>query len=447
MINIEKYITETIWKGLNVLRGHLDLGIAQGVLRELLFLKLLNIEINKDSYFEEKIDGRIQFNNAEELFAQLNEFIKRNTILQELFEDIYNVRKNSDYRVLDSVIDILNDIDFNNEEFELDILFRNFLDNSSKSKYSINITTSPSIRVLISELLRNREIKDLYNPTIGYGSLSLQVASKHRGVNIYGQDINSEVIRICKMQLILDKRIEDLDNINQGNTIIDPHNIEGNELHKFDCIVCNPPYGVRDWGYEEILNYDKYNRFHRGMPSKSLGDYAFITHVIESLSSDGIAIMVEPAGVLFREGAEGLLRQKLVEENIIDTIIALPNNMMFGTAIPVNLIIFNKAKKEKDTLFIDVTKEVVVNKVLTTLSNKMVEKVAKVYEERLDIEGFSRKVDIEEIQNNNFNLKVQRYIEEISEKEALDIKDIGKEIEYLTVKLQEIQAEINQFFK
>lgn len=447
MVDIEKYIAELTWKGLNVLRGHLDLGIAEGVLRELLFLKLLNGAVDRDSYFKERIDGILQFNNAEELFGQLNEFIENNQVLDGLFEDIYNVSNNSDYRVLDSVIDILNDIDYDNEKIELDILFRNFLDSSSKSKYSISITTSPSIRALISKLLSNREIKDLYNPTIGYGSLSLEVASNHRGVNIYGQDINSEVVRICKMQLILDKRIEDLDNIIQGNTIINPGNVEGNELRKFDCIVCNPPYGVKDWGYEEILNYDKYNRFHRGMPSKSLGDYAFITQVIESLTSDGIAIMVEPTGILFREGAEGVLRQKLVEENIIDTVIALPNNMMFGTAIPVNLIIFNKGKRENDILFIDVAKEVMVNKVLTTLSNEMVEKVTKVYEERLDIEGFSRKVGIEEIQNNNFNLNVQRYIEEIIEKEALDIKEIGKEIEELTVKLQEIQSEINQFFR
>ena len=120
---------------------------------------------------------------------------------------------------------------------------------------------------------------------------------------------------------------------------------------------------------------------------------------------------------------------------------------MFGTDITLNLLKFNKAKKENDVLFIDVAKEVMVNKVLTTLSNEMVEKIVKVYKERLEIEGFSRKVDIEEIQDNNFNLNVQRYIEEISEKEDLDIKEIGKEIEYLTVKLQEIQVEINQFFR
>lgn len=446
MVDIEKHIAETTWKGLNVLRGHLDLGIAQGVLRELLFLKLLNSEINMDNYFEQRIYGTIQFNNTEELFTQLDEFIKKNPILQGLFEDIYSVRNNNDYRFLDNVISILNDIDFDDKDIKLDILFRNFLDISPKLKSSIN-TTSPSIRGLISELLKNREIKDLYNPSIGYGSLSLEVASNHKGINIYGQDINNEMIRICKMQLILDKRIEELDNINQGNTIVNPGNIDENGLRKFDCIVCDPPYGLRDWGYEEILNYDQYNRFHRGMPSKSLGDYAFITHVIESLNIDGVAIMVEPAGVLFREGAEGLLRQKLVEENLIDTVIALPNNMMFGTTIAVNLIIFNKEKKEENILFIDVAKEVMVNKVLTTLSEIIVKKVAKVYEERLDIKGFSRRVDIDEIQLNNFNLNIQRYIEDVIEKEDLDINEIGKEIEYLTVKLQGIQSEINKFFK
>lgn len=145
---------------------------------------------------------------------------------------------------------------------------------------------------------------------------------------------------------------------------------------------------------------------------------------------------MKPAGVLFREGAEGILRQKFVEENLIDTDNShSPNNMMFGTAIPVNLIVFNKAKKEKDILFIDVAKEVMVNKVLTTLSEEMVKRIVKVYEERIDIGGFSRKVDIDEIQLNNFNLNIQRYIEDVNEKEALDIKEIGKEIEYLTSKI------------
>lgn len=446
MVNIEKHIAERAWKGLNILRGHLEIGIAQGVLRELLFLRLLNIGINMDTYFQERISGKIEFNNTEELFAQLNKLIDTNQILDGLFQDIYNVRNNDGYEFLDNVISMLNEIDVNSEDIELDKIFRNFLDISPKLKSLVN-TTSPSIRELISQLLNNREMKDLYNPCIGYGSLSLQVASNHKNVGIYGQDINSDMLRICKMQLILSKRIKELANIKSGNTIINPGNIEESGLRKFDCIVCDPPYALRDWGYDEILKGDKYNRFHRGIPSKSIGDYAFITHVIESLNSNGVAIMVEPSGVLFREGAEGALRRKFIEEKIIDAVIALPNNMMFGTAIPVNLIIFNRTKKEKDILFIDVAKDVMVNKVLTTLSEKTIEKVVKVYKERLDIEGLSKKASIEEIEKNNFNLNIQRYIEDRNEKETLDIKEIRKEIEYLTEKLQGIQKEINKFFR
>lgn len=446
MVNIEKHIAERAWKGLNVLRGHLEIGIAQGVLRELLFLRLLNIGINRYTYFQERISGRIEFNNTEELFVQLNKFIDTNAILDGLFQDIYNVRNDDDYEFLDNVILMINEIDVNSEDIELDKIFRNFLDISPKLKSFVN-TTSPSIRELISQLLNDREMKDLYNPCIGYGSLSLQAAANHKNVSIYGQDINSDMLRICKMQLILNKRIEDLANIKSGNTIINPGNVEENGLRKFDCIVCDPPYALRDWGYDEILKGDKYNRFHRGIPSKSIGDYAFITHVIESLNNNGIAIIVEPSGVLFREGAEGVLRQKFIEENIIDAVIALPNNMMFGTPIPVNLIIFNRAKKENDILFIDVAKEVMVNKVLTTLSDETIEKVVKVYEERLDIQAFSKKVSIEEIEKNNFNLNIQRYVEDKNEKEILDIKEIGKEIEYLTEKLQGIQKEINKFFR
>lgn len=444
MVNIERYTAEIAWKSLNILRGHLGPRIAQELTTELLFIKLLNCETNRYTYFQERINGRLEFNNTEELFTKIDEFIKKNPILDGLFESIYSIRNDNDYRFLDNVISLLNEIDLTDKEIDLVMLFKNFLDVTTEIKSSMN-TTSPSIRKLISQLLSSIDMKDLYNPCIGYGNLSLQVASKHNKINIYGQDINNEMVKICKMQLILDKRIEDLVNIKQGSAIINPSNIERNKLRKFDCIVCDPPHGLKDWGYDEIVNYDKYNRFYRGLPSKSLGDYAFITHVIESLNNNGIAIMVEPTGVLFREGAEGVLRQKFIEENLIDTIITLPNNMMFGTAIPVNLIIFNKAKKEKDILFIDVAKEVMVNKVLTTLTDEEIEKIVNVYKERLDIKGFSRNVSIEEIKSNNFNLSIQRYIELEDEKEILNIRDIVIEFEDLTEKLQGIQKEINKF--
>lgn len=446
VINVEKYVVGLTFRGFNLLRGNLEIGMAEGTFRELFFLHLLNLSIEKEDYFKEKISGKIYMNNSKELFASLNKFIENNNFLEGIFDYLYTFKEEKDYRVLDGVLDILKDFK-NVEGLDLSLAFRCFLDILFRSKRQDLSTTSPSIRSLIRELLREREIKEIYDPAIGYGSLSLEVASLHSKASIYGQDINCEVIKVCKMQFILDKRIGDLDNLTEGNTIINPGNVYENKLKKFDCVVCNPPYGVRGWGYEELLNKDDYNRFHRGMPSKSLGDYAFIIQAIESLKDCGIGVMVEPSGVLFREGAEGVLRTDIVLENLIDAIITLPNNMMYGTTIQGNLIIFNKHKKNEDIFFIDASREALPNKLLNTLSEESIEKIVKVYEERIEIEGFSRRVSLEEIKENNFNLITQRYVEEVMEKEYLDNEEIEKRIEELTERLKEIDLEINKFFK
>ncbi|MBU3135576.1 SAM-dependent methyltransferase [Clostridium gasigenes] len=449
MINIEKYIADNVWKGLDVLRGYLDVDVAQGVFKELLFIKLLNDELKKENkYFTDRIDGVLDFdkiiNNYEEFFNELDKFISSNEILNGLLVDIYRLKDTKEYRLLGQSIHLLNQIN-NDNEVESGVLFRYFLDLTLKSR-KVEVTTSLSINLLIRELLACVKMESIYDPTIGTSNLIVEVASKHENVQVYGQDINNDMIRTCKMLLILDKRIDDVFNIYQGNTIVNPGNIEEGQLQRFDCIVCNPPFGLKDWGYNEVANFDKYNRFHRGLPSKSLADYAFITHVVESLSDSGIAIMIEPSGVLFREGAEGSIREKLIQENIIDCIISLPNNMMYGTALPVNLIIFNKMKSTEETLFIDLTKEAEVSKILTTFTEETICKISNVYNQRLEIDGLSRKVNIDEIKANNWNLNVQRYIEIKTEREELDGVKICYDIEKLQARLMNIQSEIKNYF-
>lgn len=449
MINIEKYIADNVWKGLDVLRGYLDVDVAQGVFKELLFIKLLNDELKKENrYFTDRIDRILDFdkimNNYEEFFNELDKFISSNEILNGLLVDIYRLKDTEEYRLLGQSIQLLNQIN-NDNEVGAGVLFRYFLDLTHKGR-KVEVTTSLSINLLIRELLACVKMESIYDPTIGTSNLIVEVASKHENVQVYGQDINNDMIRTCKMLLILDKRIDDVSNIYQGNTIVNPGNIEEGKLQRFDCIVCSPPFGLRDWGYNEVANFDKYNRFHRGLPSKSLADYAFITHVVESLNDSGIAIMIEPSGVLFREGAEGAIREKLIQENIIDCIIYLPNNMMYGSALPVNLIIFNKKKSSEKTLFIDLTKEAEVSKILTTFTEETISKISNVYNQRLEIDGLSRKVNIDEIKANNWNLNVQRYIEIKTEREELDSVKICHDIEKLQVRLMSIQSEIKNYF-
>lgn len=447
MVDIEKIIVDKLWKGLNILRGYLELNVAQRLFRELLFIKLLNDELRKgNEYFIDRVNGILNLDicidKIEIIFNELRDFINSNEYLDGLIVEIFRLEESKDYKILRELLDLLNSID-NNTELKSSVLYKYFLDLTFKNNKR-EVTSSPGINQLVSSLLEEKEIESIYDPAIGTGLLTLDVASNHNNVKIYGQDINREMLSICKMLLILDERIEDIENISEGNTIVNPGNVKEDKLQKFDCIVCNPPFGLKDWGYNEVVSYDKFDRFHRGFPSRSLADYAFITHAVESLNDNGVAVMIEATGVLFREGAEGIIREKLIDENLIDCIIALPNNMMYGTAIPVNLMIFNKNKKTEDVLFIDISKEVDVNKVLTTINNETINKVVKIYNERLEIQGLSKKVYEAEIKENNCNLNVQRYIEEYIEKEVLDINEINSNINNLRNKLANIQERLDE---
>lgn len=447
MADIEKIISDIIWKEFNNLRGYVDLRTSENILRELLFFKLLIDQLRHgNKYFCERINGAISLDvNIEDMsmfYVELNKFISSNECLSELSYEIFNVQKKIDNKLMIEIIRLINSVDTVIDR-KPSLIFMILLNSEFRGSKS-EIITSPSINKLISSLLKNKDIHEIYDPTIGTGMLALDVASSHENIRIYGQDINRKMINICKMLLILDERIEDLSNIAEGNTIINPGHIENNNLKKFQCIVGNPPFGLKDWGYNEIVNNDIYNRFHRGLPSRSLADYAFISHVIESLSDTGIAIMIENTGVLFKEGAEGTIRKSIIEENLIDMIIALPNNMMYGTAIPVNLMIFNKNKKTDDILFIDVSNMVQSSKVLTSFTDNDIEKIVKIYNERSEIEGTSKRVSLKEIEDNSYNLTVGRYVNIHAEKEEIDINEIGCNIEELNIKLQDIQNKIKK---
>lgn len=450
MADIEKIIAQKLWEKLNILRGYVDERFAQSICSELLFIKLLKDQLNSgNEYFVQRIKGQVNLNEYEEdteIFLQsLKEFIENNEFLKELSFSIFQLNDESKNKLVYEILKAFNSIDAVTEE-KPSVIFKYFVNKILINSISGGVT-SPSVNKLISTLLENVNMNTIYDPTIGSGVLISDVVESHDNVKLYGQDINKDILNTCRMLLILDERIDDVFNIAEGNTIVNPGHIEDNKLKKFDCIVSNPPFGLKGWGNVEILENDIFNRFHRGMPPRSSGDYAFISHVIESLDENGTAVMVENAGVLFREGAEGVIRQKLVEENVIDSIIALPNNMMYGTAIPVNLIIFKKNKKTDDILFIDAGKEIQFNKVLTCLTDKNIDDIAKIYNERTEIEGLSKRVSINEIENNNYNLITGRYIKVKIEKEELDINELGKNIEELNSKLKEIQYKMNEILR
>lgn len=430
-INIEDVLGNTLNKGLNVLRGRYAIEQSIPIMLECLFLDLHSHEVRG---LRKKI-----------LSQEAYELLKTDKLLKDILNDVFKILNNDDSKVFTDLMKSFEDKEykklFNHYkkstifELSMELLYKN-----SGFYYK----TSHNLNKLIARTIKNKKFKSLYDPTIGTGTLAIEAAYGHKGVKISGQEIYQGSLNVCKMLLILDDRIDDINNIHLGNTITNPSHVKNDTISKFDCIVCDPPMGLRDWGHSEVQE-DKFNRFERGLPPKAFADYAFISHIVKSLDEKGMAVIVVSSGVLFRDGKEGVIRQSLIKENLVDCVIALPNNMMHNTALPVNLLILNKNKKTKDILFIDVAKNVESSRTLTILSEDIIEKVGETYENYLEEEGFSKLINISEIKSNKFNLSVNRYIIEIEEEESVDISIIKEDISQLEKKLRDIQKEIKMY--
>lgn len=223
---------------------------------------------------------------------------------------------------------------------------------------------------------------------------------------------------------------------------------------RFDTQVCNPPFSLKKWGAENAES-DKYNRFWRGVPPKDKGDYAFITHMVETAKpKTGRIAVIVPHGVLFRGGAEGKIREQLLKENIIDTVIGLPAGLFQTTGIPVAILIIDRSRErgganenKKDILFIEASKEYKPGKAQNILTEEHIEKIYNTYKERKEIEKFSRLVMPEEIQENDFNLNITRYVDTFVEEEPIDIKANLKELAELEPELQKLEKQMHEYLK
>lgn len=233
---------------------------------------------------------------------------------------------------------------------------------------------------------------------------------------------------------------------------------------KFDTVVANPPFSLDKWGKVEdkdgektTVSYDpetdKYNRFWRGVPPKSKGDWAFISHMIETLNEHGKAGVVVPHGVLFRGASEGKIRQKTIEENLLEAVIGLPANLFFGTGIPAAIMVFNKQKSSSNVLFIDASKHYESAKNQNKLRDTDIEHIVTTYRDfaagKLDPgvveDKFSYVATASEIQENDYNLNIPRYVDTFEEEAEVDIAAVQKEIEQLEGELLKVQKEIDQY--
>lgn len=312
--------------------------------------------------------------------------------------------------------------------------------------------TPKEVSSLLAKLVSPKEGDRIFDPTCGSGSLLIKVAEETKGKDnkptnnfaIYGQESNGDTWALSKMNCFLHSM--DSAQIEWCDTINNPKLKEGDALMKFDIVVANPPFSLDKWGHENA-EADRYKRFLRGVPPKSKGDYAFILHMIETTLPTGKVGVIVPHGVLFRGSAEQKIRQKLIEENLLEAVIGLPTNLFYGTGIPAAILIFNKAKTTKDILFVDASKEFDDGKKQNVLRPQDISKIVTAYKDFKTIEKYSSVVKPEEVAENDFNLNIPRYVDTFEEEEPVDITEVQKNIIQLEAELVEVRDEMNKHLK
>jgi len=310
--------------------------------------------------------------------------------------------------------------------------------------------TPPEVSILLSKLLDPKPGERICDPAAGSGSLLLKCASHVRKTYgsddcpLFGQEAISSTWALCMMNMFLHN--ENSPRIEWGDTLLEPKLIENDKLMRFEVVVANPPFSLDKWGADKAGEEAKrFNRWHRGTPPKSKGDYAFISHMIETTTQGtGRVGVVVPHGVLFRGGAEGAIRKAFIEENLLDAVIGLPPNLFFGTGIPAAILVFRRDRGERtEVLFIDASREFNSGKNQNLLREDVeLAKIIETYHARQTVDKYSYLASRDEIRENDFNLNIPRYVDTFEEEGEVDIVAVQERIIDIEKELAEVREQM-----
>lgn len=316
--------------------------------------------------------------------------------------------------------------------------------------------TPTGVSKLLAKLVAPKPGDRICDPTCGSCSLLIRAADevaadpqRPRDYALYGQESNGSTWALGRMNLFLHDK--DSAEIRWANTITEPQLLDGDSLMRFDVVIANPPFSLDKWGQDKAVG-DPHKRFLRGVPPKSKGDYAFILHMIETaLPRSGRVGVIVPHGVLFRGGSEGKIRKALIEENLLDAVVGLPENLFFGTGIPAAILIFDRGREaggplaeRKEVLFIDASSEFVDGKNQNALGDAQIEKIVATYREREVAEKYSSVATPEQIAENDYNLNIPRYVSTYEEEDVVDIRMVQNEIHELETELASVRSALNE---
>lgn len=402
--------------------------------------EIINIALRSiEDHNKDKLAGVFSVDfNSESILGQVGQ---RNRMLRHLIEDFHKI----------DLSDISEDIIGNSYMYMIERF------GSDAGKKAGEFFTVRSVAELVARLSRPEPGDRIADPAAGSGGLLLLAGEqvKNQGSDnfaLYGQEKMGSTYQLCRMNMFLHGM--DQAHIEWGDTLNNPLLVEGDGLMKFDICVANPPFSLKKWGAENA-DADPYKRFWRGIPPKDKGDYAFVTHMIETLKpKTGRMAVIVPHGVLFRGGAEGKIRQQLIEENIIDAVIGLPAGLFQTTGIPVAVLVIDRAREAggerhnvKDVLFIEASKEFKPGKAQNTLTEENADKIFNTFMERKDVEKFAHVASLDEIKENDYNLNITRYVDTFEEEEEVDISATIRELDELNPQLEKLEKQMKQYLK
>lgn len=376
-----------------------------------------------------------------------------------LFEDMdlnsTKLGKSADARnaIIVKVLVHLDEIDFKLEHTELDVLgdaYEYLIGQfaSGAGKKAGEFYTPQEVSKILAKIVttgKNR-LKSVYDPTCGSGSLLLRVAREVKDVsNFYGQEMNRTTYNLARMNMILHGVHYRQFDIKQEDTLEHPQHLD---VMPFEAIVANPPFSAKWSANPLFLSDDRFSQYGKLAPA-SKADFAFVQHMIYHLAENGTMAIVLPHGVLFRGSAELHIRKYLIEQkNYLDAVIGLPANIFYGTSIPTCILVFKKCKEDPDhILFIDASKEFEKVKNQNILRDQHINKIVETYRNRTSIEKYSHLATLKEVEENDYNLNIPRYVDTFEAEEEIDIQAVMQEIKSLEAKRAELDVEIEGYFK
>lgn len=356
---------------------------------------------------------------------------KKNDVIIEVLAELNQI----DFRLEDAKSDVLGDA--------YEYLIGEFA--AGAGKKGGEFYTPAQVSRLLAQIvsLGKTKVKSVYDPTCGSGSLLLRLKDYVDVATYYGQELNPTTYNLARMNMILHGIHFDKFSIRQGDTLTDDMHLD----LQAEAIVANPPFSAEWKGQDDpILVQDaRFSQYGRLAP-KGAADYAFVTHMLHHLAENGTMAIVLPHGALFRGGAEGVIRRYIIEkQNYLDAVIGLPANLFYGTGIPATIMVFKKNRKDQDILFIDASKEFDKVKNQNKLTDENIKKIFETYKERREVEKYSHKATIKEIEENEYNLNIPRYVDTFEEEPEIDINAVAKEIQKLKEEEIELQKEIAKF--